>query len=57
MLYTVTTAAERGMQVVVPVDGIAADSAYAEQYTVWHLVNAPRIDKSVTLTTIDDVRF
>jgi nicotinamidase-related amidase len=57
VLYTATTAAERGMQVVVPVDGIAAESTYAEQYTVWHLVNAPRIDKSVTLTTIDDVRF
>ena len=30
---------------------------YAEQYTAWHLVNAPRIGTLVTLTTIDDVKF
>jgi nicotinamidase-related amidase len=57
VLYTVTTAAERGMRVVVPVDGISADALYPEQYTTWHLVNAPRIGTSVTLTRIDDVKF
>jgi nicotinamidase-related amidase len=57
VLYTVTTAAERGLHVVVPVDGISADALYPEQYTTWHLVNAPRIGTSVTLTKIDDVKF
>jgi nicotinamidase-related amidase len=57
VLYTATTAAERGMKVVVPVDGISAEGLYPEQYTTWHLVNAPRIGTSVTLTTIDDVKF
>jgi nicotinamidase-related amidase len=57
VLYTASTAATREMQVIVPVDGISAEAPYAEQYTAWHLVNAPRIGPSVTLTTIDDVRF
>jgi nicotinamidase-related amidase len=57
VLYTVSGAAARGLQVIVPLDGISADIPYAEQYTAWHLVNAPRIGSSVTLTTIDDVKF
>lgn len=57
VLYTATGAAMREMQVIVPLDGISADIPYAEQYTAWHLVNAPRIGTLVTLTTIDDVKF
>ena len=57
VLYTATGAAMREMQVIVPLDGISADVPYAEQYTAWHLVNAPRIGTLVTLTTIDDVKF
>jgi nicotinamidase-related amidase len=57
VLYTATAAATRGMQVVVPLDGISADIPYAEQYTAWHLANAPRIDTFMTLTTLDDVKF
>ena len=57
VLYTASGAAMREMQVIVPLDGISADVPYAEQYTAWHLVNAPRIGTLVTLTTIDDVKF
>ena len=57
VLYTASGAAMREMQVIVPLDGISADIPYAEQYTAWHLVNAPRIGTLVTLTTIDDVKF
>lgn len=57
VLYTASGAATRDMQVIVPLDGISADIPYAEQYTAWHLANAPRIGTSVTLTTIDDVKF
>jgi nicotinamidase-related amidase len=57
VLYTASGAAMREMKVIVPVDGVSADTPYAEQYTAWHLVNAPRIGASVTLTTIDDVKF
>jgi len=57
VLYTATAAATRGMHVVIPLDGISADIPYAEQYTAWHLANAPRIDTFMTLTTLDDVKF
>lgn len=57
VLYTASGAAMRGMKVIVPVDGISAEMPYIEQYTVWHLTNAPRIGPSVTLTTIDQIKF
>ena len=47
----------RGFKVIVPVDGISADLAYAEQYTAWHLANAPLVSSAVTLTTLDDLHF
>lgn len=56
VLYTATAAATRNLQVVIPLDGISGDIPYVEQYTAWHLVNAPRIE-TVTLTAIDDVKF
>ncbi len=57
VLYTASTAAMLGMKVIVPVDAISADLAYAEQYTAWHLANAPLVSAAVTLTAIDDVSF
>lgn len=57
VLYTASGAALRGMQVIVPVDGMSAESLYAEQYTTWHLVNAPRVMQQVTLTKIDMIKF
>ena len=57
VLYTASTAAMKGFKVIVPVDGISADNAYAEQYTVWHLANAPVLGSSMTLTTLDGVKF
>jgi nicotinamidase-related amidase len=57
LLYTASTAAMRGFKVIVPVDGISADIAYAEQYTAWHLANAPLVSNAVTLTTLDDLHF
>jgi nicotinamidase-related amidase len=57
VLYTASSAAMHGMKVIVPVDGISADIAYAEQYTIWHLANVPIIGPAFTLTTIDQVTF
>ncbi len=57
VLYTASGAALRGLKVIVPVDGTAADLPYAEQYTAWHLVNAPRIGAQVTLTKVDLIQF
>ena len=57
VLYTASTAAMKGFKVIAPVDGISADDAYAEQYTVWHLANAPLVSRAVTITTLDGVKF
>jgi nicotinamidase-related amidase len=50
VLYTASGAALRGMKVIIPVEGLSADNLYAEQYTVWHLANAPRVSGQVAIT-------
>ena len=57
VLHTATGAAARGLDVVVPVDGMSASDAYAEQYTAWHLVNAPGTRRRTRLTTVDAIKF
>ncbi len=62
VLHTATGAAMRGLSVVVPVDGLSADGPldggnYPEQYTAWHLVNAPGTRGKVTLTRCDEITF
>jgi len=52
VLHTAAGSAFRGFKVIVPVDGMAAESVYAEQYTTWDLVNAPRLSTMITLTKI-----
>lgn len=49
VLSTATGAALRGLQVVV-LDGMTSATLYAEQYTAWHLLNAPGTTGKVTLT-------
>jgi nicotinamidase-related amidase len=56
VLYTASGAALRGFRVIVPVDGMSAEVLFAEQYTVWNLMNAPRISTMVTLTKIDLIK-
>lgn len=53
VLYTAGGAALRGLQVILPVDGMSAESTYAEQYVAWHLANAPRVSAKVILTKTD----
>ena len=57
VLHTATGAAMRGFRVIVPVDGMSAGDAYAEQYTSWHLVNGPGTRRQTTLTCIDLIRW
>lgn len=57
VLYTASGAALRGMRVIVPVDGISAESLYPEQYTIWNLANAPRVSNQVTLTKTDLIKY
>ena len=56
VLYTASAASLRGMKVIVPVDGLS-DTPYSEQYTVWHLANAPLVSRNVTLTKFSLIRF
>jgi nicotinamidase-related amidase len=56
VLYTASGAALRGMQVIVPVDGMSAESVYDEQYVAWNLVNAPRVSAMVTLTRAEKIK-
>jgi nicotinamidase-related amidase len=57
VLNTGAHAALTGYRVILPVDGSSSSTTYAEQYTVWHLANAPRIGPQVTVTRADLVRF
>ncbi len=57
VLHTATGAALRGLQVIVPIDGMSSTEIYAEQYTAWHLVNSPGTQRQTTLTKISLINF
>ncbi len=57
VLYTASGAGLRGFTVIVPVDGLSAADLYAEQFTVWQLVNGPTFGNRVTLTRSDMIKF
>ncbi|MEW6594202.1 MAG: hypothetical protein AB1413_04940 [Thermodesulfobacteriota bacterium] len=42
---------------VVPLDGMTSATLYAEQYTAWHLMNAPGTKGKVILTLSDLMKF
>ena len=50
VLYTGSGAAARGMNVIVPVDGMSAVDPYAEYSTVFTFMNAPLVSAKSTLT-------
>jgi nicotinamidase-related amidase len=57
VLHTATGAAMRGFTVIVAVDGMTSATPYAEQYTAWHLLNAPGTRQKATLTRFDLIGF
>jgi nicotinamidase-related amidase len=57
VLYTASAAALRGMDVIVPVDGMSSADDYADLSTAAVLTSAPLVSKKVTLTKIDMVKF
>jgi len=57
VMNTASHAAQIGLNVVVPADGLSAPNTYFEQYAVWQLTNAPVIPPHITLTTIEMVKF
>jgi nicotinamidase-related amidase len=57
VLTTASAAALLGFKVILPIDAMSAD-LYVEQYTAWHLANAPGgIGPNVTLTKIDMIKY
>jgi len=56
VLNTASGAAFRGLKVIIPVDGMSAENTYFEQYTAYHLANAPGVGQQVTLTRVDMIQ-
>jgi len=56
VLNTASQAAFRGLRVIIPVDGMSAENTYFEQYTAYHLANAPGVGQQVTLTKIEMIK-
>ncbi|MGZ8273978.1 MAG: isochorismatase family cysteine hydrolase [Burkholderiaceae bacterium] len=57
VLNTVAGAVQRGIKVVLPVDGMSASDTYTEQYVAWHMTNAPAVAPNTTLTKIGLLKF
>ncbi|MGB6351152.1 MAG: cysteine hydrolase [Pseudolabrys sp.] len=57
VLYTGSGAAFRGMNVIVPVDGLSAVDAYSDYSTVFTFANAPLLSAKTTLTKSDMIKF
>jgi len=57
VLYTASGAAFRGMNVIVPVDGVSAESLFPELYTVWNLANAPRVSAKTVITKTGLIQY
>ena len=56
VLSTASSAAIRGLTVIVPLDGMSSVNPFRELYTAWHLRNAPAaLSSHVTLTTTDKI--
>lgn len=50
VLATMIGSVMRGIKVILPIDGMASSELYAEQYIVWHALNAPATKGNVTVT-------
>ena len=50
VLETAASAVFRGFSLVLPVDGMASEARYAQQYVVWDLTHAPRVMDRTTLS-------
>jgi nicotinamidase-related amidase len=57
VLFTAAEAAFRGMNVIVPVDGMSAVEPYADFSTAYILLNASSVSAKSTLTKTDMIKF
>ncbi len=56
VLNTASQAAFRGFKVIIPVDGMSAETPYYEQYTAVQLATSPGVGQQTTLTKIDLIK-
>ena len=56
---TGSASAQRGYNVIYPIDGVASESAFRELYAAWHMGGGgpPVTTKWVTVTRIDMIKF
>jgi nicotinamidase-related amidase len=57
VLYTATGAAQRGMSIILPVDGVSAEDAFTEAAVLWCLTTGPASKGKVTVTAADLIGF
>jgi nicotinamidase-related amidase len=57
VLFTAAGAAFRGLNVVVPVDGMSAADPYADLASTFMFVNSPSLSTKTTLTKADMIKF
>ena len=57
VLFTANSAALRGFNVVVPVDGMSAVDPFVELFTAVHMATGPAIAAKATLTKVDMIKF
>src|SRR5215472_7490123 len=57
VLFTGAGAAFRGLNVIVPVDGMSAVELYADFSTAYTFLNAPLLSNKSTLTKTDMIKF
>jgi nicotinamidase-related amidase len=57
VLFTAAGAAQRGMNAIVPVDGMSGIDAYADLTSAYMIATAPVISAKSTLTKIDMIKF
>jgi nicotinamidase-related amidase len=57
VLFTANSAALRGLNVIVPVDGISAVDPFVELFTAVHMATGPAIAAKATLTKVDMIKF
>lgn len=56
---TGSAAAQRGYNVIYPIDGVSSESAFRELYAAWHMAGGgpPVVTKWVTVTRSDLIKF
>lgn len=57
VLFTAAGAAFRGMNVIVPVDGMSASDPFADLSTAYTILNAPSLSTKSSLTKADMIKF